>query len=126
MRTRLFLPLVLAAAIFTAQPVLSQNTTELYRQGNAAREARNFSAAEQIFRTIISLEPNNANAYIALGVALYDQGNLAEAITNYRTAIRLDPNLALAYYNLGLALYGQRNLGESIIGLTQREIIVLS
>ena len=114
MRTRLFLPLVLAAAIFTAQPAFSQNIPELFRQGNAAREARNFSASEQIFRTIISLEPNNAGAYVGLGLALYSQGNLGEAITNYRTAIRLDPNLALAYNNLGAALYSQGNLAEAI------------
>ena len=114
MRTRFFLSLALAAAIFTAQPAFSQNTTELFRQGNAAREARNFSASAQIFRTIISLEPNNAGAYTNLGLALHSQGNLAEAINNYRTAIRLDPNLAIAYNNLGIALDAQGNRAEAI------------
>jgi Flp pilus assembly protein TadD len=86
MRSRFSLPLALAATIFTAQPVFAQNINELFRKGNAAREAGNFSTSAQIFRTIISIEPNNAGAYVGLGVALGDQGNLAEAITNYRTA----------------------------------------
>jgi Flp pilus assembly protein TadD len=70
MRARFFLPLALAAALFTAQPIFAQNVNELIRQGNAASVARNFSAAEQIFRSIISIEPNSPNAYVNLGLVL--------------------------------------------------------
>jgi len=63
MRTRFFLSLALAAAVFTAQPVFAQSIPELFRQGNAAYNAGNFSGSEQIFRRIISIDPNNSDAY---------------------------------------------------------------
>lgn len=114
MSNRFFFPLTLAAAIFFTQPALSQNINELFRQGTVAQSEGKFSAAAQIFRTIISLEPNNNLAYFYLGEVLLDQGNLAEATTNYRTAIRLEPAFPEAYTSLCIALQRQGNLTEAI------------
>ena len=114
MKTRLFLPLALAAAIFTAQPVFAQSVTELFQQGNTAQESGNFSTAEQIFRRVISIDPNNAGAYNNLGNALRSQGNLAEAIANHRTAIRLEPNNPIFYNGLAVDLDDQGNTAEAI------------
>jgi tetratricopeptide (TPR) repeat protein len=114
MKTRFFLPLAIAAAIFTAQPVFAQNINELGQQGSAAQDAGNFSTAEQIFRRVISIDPTNGAGYNNLGIALASQGNFVEAISNFRSAIRLNPNNAPAHNNLGNALSEQGNLVESI------------
>lgn len=115
MRTHLFLPLALAAAVFTSSPAFAQSISELIRQGNAAQEARDFSGAEQIFRRAITMDGNNINAYLGLGNALDQQRNGGEeAVTAYGNVIRLDPNNANGYYNLGLAFKNQGKLAEAI------------
>lgn len=114
MKTRFFLPLALAAVIFTAQPVFAQGISELRQQGVAAQAAGNFSEAEQIFRRIINIDPNNDAVYNSLGIALASQRNFAEAATNFRTAIRLNSSNTQAHNNLGNVLNEQGNLPEAI------------
>ena len=102
-------------------PIIASELTidELFRQGDAAREAGRFTEAEKIFRTILLRDPNNTVAYRKLGNALYDQGKFEEAIAQFRQAIALDPKDVKAYHNLGLALYGQGKLEEAIAQFRQ-------
>lgn len=113
-KTKFLIPLAFAAAIFTTQPVFAQGILELRQQGFAAQDAGNFSQAEQLFRRIINIDPNNSAAHNSLGIALASQGNFAEASTNFRTAIRLNSNSTQAHNNLGNVLNEQGNLPEAI------------
>jgi tetratricopeptide (TPR) repeat protein len=109
------LPLVLIFSVLSCTPVgLGQSVEELFRQGNAAQAAGNYSQAETIFRQVIRINPQDTNAYNNLGLALRRQGKLEEAITNYQKAIQLDPKDASAYNNLGIALSDQGKLEEAI------------
>jgi len=47
--------------------------------------------AEQCFRAVVALEPENAQGHHRLGVALAQAGKEGEAATSYREAIRLLP-----------------------------------
>ena len=115
MRKSKLLPLVLIFSVLSYTPVgLGQSVEELFRQGNAAQAAGNYSQAETIFRQVIRINPQDTNAYNNLGLALRRQGKLEEAITNYQKAIQLDPKDASAYNNLGLALRRQGKLEEAI------------
>ena len=109
------LPLVLIFSVLSCTPVgLGQSVEDLFKQGNAAQDAGNYSQAETIFRQVIRINPQDAIAYNNLGNALSDQGKLEEAITNYQKAIQLDPKDASAYNNLGIALSDQGKLEEAI------------
>ena len=112
---RRFLPPLLALSIIVAPlGAAAQSIDQLFRQGNAAQAAGDFAEAEQVFRRVIQLDPQNAVAYYNLGNALYNQGNLEEAIASYRQAIEIDPQYAYAYFNLGIALYDQGDLEGTI------------
>ena len=66
------------------------------------------------WRKAIVLDPKNANAHGALGVAQAGKGQWDEAIACYRKAIELDPKHAETYYNLGSALHGKGKVDEAI------------
>lgn len=59
-------------------------------------------------REAIARNPNLANAYNSLGVALYQREQPQEAIAAWRQAIAIDPNLAEAFINLDNALKAQQ------------------
>ena len=123
-RKRTLRKLTLACAVaclltITSQPIFSQEVDQLLREGVSAGNRGEFSAAETIFRQIINIDPNNADAYYNLGLAQYHQGKLDKAIANYQQAIELDPNYAKAYNGLGVALYYQGKLEEAITNYQQ-------
>ncbi|MGK7932889.1 MAG: tetratricopeptide repeat protein [Microcystaceae cyanobacterium] len=113
---RRFLPFILTLSlIVTPQIGLTQTVNQLFQQGNTAQAAGNYTKAELIFRRVIEIEPNAADAYNNLGIALYYQGKLEEATISFRIAIQLNPNSATAYYNLGNTLRKQGKLEEATI-----------
>jgi tetratricopeptide (TPR) repeat protein len=77
-------------------------------------QAGRLQAAEQVYRQILALQPNHADAHYNLGNALKNQGKLDEALACYRRALELKPDFALAHYNLGNALRDQGKLDEAL------------
>ncbi|MEI2422828.1 tetratricopeptide repeat protein, partial [Arthrospira platensis SPKY2] len=111
---RFALPILLSLSL-TLLPsgLAAQTVDEWFERGNAAWAAGRYREAEEIWRRVLQIEPNNSWAYVGLGIALYHQGKLPEAMDAYRRAIALDPNYAAAYYNLGIALADQGKLPEA-------------
>ena len=69
----------------------------------ALRESGEKEAALCAAREVQTLNPNIAEAVIALGESLLELGYLPAAIAEFQRALRLDPNSALARFNLGSA-----------------------
>ncbi|MBD2387513.1 tetratricopeptide repeat protein, partial [Cylindrospermum sp. FACHB-282] len=63
----------------------------------------------------IQLNPNYADAYNNLGIALGNQKKLDEAVVAFQKAIQLNPNYGLAYNNLGVALSQQKKLDQAVV-----------
>jgi serine/threonine-protein kinase len=55
----------------------------------------------------------SAGAYLNLGTAFEEKGNLEEAIAAFREAIRLQPDFATAYVYLGIVLEQQKKMPEA-------------
>ena len=51
----------------------------------------------------IELNPDDADAYINLGIAYGKQNNYTKAIQSYEKAIELKPDYALAYWNRSIS-----------------------
>jgi len=101
-----WLTVLLSLALATTPQLANAQTNieQLFQQGKAAQSAGQYSQAEEIWRRVLQLNPNDAVAYNNLGDALYNQKKLREAIAAYRKAIELYPNYAAAYNGLGNAL----------------------
>ena len=56
-------------------------------------------SVEASLRKAVEVNPNEAEAYINLGIVLYDCCKLEEAIAHYQQAIHLDPNCSDAHYH---------------------------
>lgn len=72
----------------------------------------------QALRTLLSRDPENVGAAVALGDRLYDAGRFAEAVPYYRTAMQLDPTNVNVSTDLGTALF---NSGRPDDALAQYE-----
>jgi tetratricopeptide (TPR) repeat protein len=66
--------------------------------------------AEQQFRDIIKLDPENGDAYYSLGLLLSELNRLDEAVDTLAKAVELVPDSARMRYNYSLAL---RHLGRN-------------
>jgi tetratricopeptide (TPR) repeat protein len=65
-------------------------------------DPKDHKSVEASFRKAVEVNPNEAEAYINLGIVLYDCGKLEEAIAQYQQALHLDPKRADAHYHLGI------------------------
>lgn len=74
---------------------------DLRAQARAHYAARRFPQAEQGYRRLTELAPNEAGAHAGLGAALLAQGRANEAVVAYRRAVELDGRNAGFFVALG-------------------------
>ena len=70
---------------------------------NRPASGEEMQRAESLLRQAATLDPNNAGAYLQLGILAFSQNRVAQAIEEYSRAIAADPNLSDAHYRLGVA-----------------------
>jgi protein O-GlcNAc transferase len=75
--------------------------------------AGNLEQAEDIYRKILNVQPDNYELYNDLGNLLQEKGTPDQAAASYRKAIELNPDFAGAYYNLGETLQDEGLLDEA-------------
>lgn len=69
--------------------------------------------AREKAREILKLDPDNADAYMALGQAAEDQGNIEEAKKNYRRALELYPEYLEVASQLGIIAYKEQDFATA-------------
>jgi tetratricopeptide (TPR) repeat protein len=77
-------------------------------------ERKQWAEAEQQYRAAISLKPDRASTYVALGRVLMAENDPQVAIREYREAINLQPDLADAHRALGNLLIKTGDTREGI------------
>jgi tetratricopeptide (TPR) repeat protein len=80
--------------------------------------------AEAVYRQLLSIRPDLAEASNNLGAVLYDLGRLHDAEAAYRHALAIRTDYAQAHYNLGIVLYDLRRWIEA--ESAYRQALVLS
>ena len=68
-----------------------------------------FDAAIGNYQKVIKINPDDAEAYYNMGVALAGMGDLSGAVEAYKQALNIMPNYAQASNNLGVALKDSGN-----------------
>ncbi|MDE6650691.1 MAG: tetratricopeptide repeat protein [Muribaculaceae bacterium] len=93
-------------------------------RGVALSMLKNYKSAIEDFDEIISANPDFTPAYIARGVARFEESKMQEdqrlamhgiamAAADFDTAARLNPRLQHAWYNKGIILYTQRDYSQA-------------
>jgi hypothetical protein len=80
---------------------------QLHQQGQ-------FAQAEQIYRQVLAVDPQNGLAWCYLGMVCHDQERFDHAQIAFHQALSLNPNLPAAYQNLGKTLGRLRRFDEAI------------
>lgn len=84
--------------------VINPRSLALLQQGEAARKAGNFAAANDLIESALAVDPRNRGAFIALGRVAQGQDLPGKAIRFYREALALEPNDLTALTAQGEAL----------------------
>lgn len=90
MKARIYLTQGQVAPAFDVLSVL-KNTQNIEYQSllaNAAQQLQNFSAAENAYQQLVSLEPQNGRWWLGLAVAQDSNSNFAQAMESYAAAIQ--------------------------------------
>ena len=78
-------------------------------------QAGRLEAAAQIYRQILAVEPNQADALHLLGVIAYQAGNHGSALEYIQRSIGLKGDTAAFHYNLGETFRALRRIPEAIV-----------
>ena len=83
------------------------------KQAISAHKEGNFKEAENLYRSILKIHPENLDAINNLGLILHQHSKFDEAETNYNKVIKLKPDMVEAHYNLGNTLFELKRLKEA-------------
>jgi tetratricopeptide (TPR) repeat protein len=78
-------------------------------------QSGNFQQAENIYREILTNQPNNVHALYFLGIISFQRGNYDLSIEYFKKVIYIDPRNGGTYVNLGDALREKKQIDEAII-----------
>ncbi|MFQ5808770.1 MAG: tetratricopeptide repeat protein [Armatimonadota bacterium] len=84
-----------------------QKAHRLQLQGKTAEALAAFERA-------VELSPRDPQAWVGLGIAAYDGGDLKRSIEAYRKALKLDETLAIAHNNMAYVLYDEEKVDEAV------------
>lgn len=93
-----------------------RDTLELEALGRGAESAfekGRYSAAEQLYRTLLDKRPDHLPSLVNMGTILLQRNKPQEAIDIFRRAIALAPQLPVPYYLCGSAMYRAGQDGEA-------------
>ncbi|NEQ96859.1 MAG: glycosyltransferase [Cyanothece sp. SIO2G6] len=106
------------------QPILPSLKLGAYNNlGSLRQRTKDLKAAQQLFITVVEIDPNFAKGHFNLGMVLKQMGQFAEAIAHYQQAIQLQADYAEAYQNLGVVLLKLGRVDRSMAAF--REAIAL-
>ena len=95
---------VITVAQTPDDPVKDEQFEEAVAEGNAARDARDYVAAEDAYKRAGKIKSDDARAIYGLGNIYSDQHRWEEAENLYRQAMKFEPDSADAYIALSFVL----------------------
>jgi tetratricopeptide (TPR) repeat protein len=101
---------------------------EQFQKAAELEATGNHEGAAQIYRQILNANPNVSAAWHALGVLVFNGGNLQQAFDMFANSVRLEPNNPIYHRNLGeisrrLGKLDQARLcGEAACNLAPKDV----
>jgi len=127
LRRQWLLPFQPERASSKLQPMAGQSAHDLFEAALRCEESADLLPnAVDCYRQVIDIAPNWIEAYINMGVAYYQMGELSEAREAFLSAVRLDPESGISRYNLGCVLEEEGNVDSAIDHLRRAAFIMPS
>jgi len=97
-----------------AQPYKGDDPQALFNRGVKCFKMGAYDQALKLFKEVIKLAPDHAEAHYSIGVACGKLGRYEEALAAYEKAISIEPDFAMAYNNLSV-VYGMLNRWDEAV-----------
>jgi tetratricopeptide (TPR) repeat protein len=91
------------------------DAVSVFQQAVLLHQQGKLTEAEQLYLTVLQLDPNSAETHLNLGAALAQLNRLEEAKAHFEKAIALRPDSPEARNNLGNVLIRLNHLDQSIV-----------
>ena len=100
------------------------NSVLLYNIAGAANVGlMHFDAAIDSYKQALKINPEYAEAYYNIGIALGEKGDADAAIDSYKQALKINPDYADAYNNMGIALNEKGDVTQAISSYNKALVI---
>jgi tetratricopeptide (TPR) repeat protein len=99
----------------TSSPAKSAATSDILLSANVKDQNHDYRASITAHTQTIEINPHDAVAFYARGVAYYRLGEHQNAITDYTRAIDINPTLEIAYYRRGFSHYLVKDYSSAIV-----------
>ena len=100
--------------LLAAQSNSPNSISQHMQKVEQALRSNDKAGAEGEYRQIVALDPENGQAWTALGVLLYGEGRSGDAVAALEHALRVDPNSKNAEIFLGLSEAGLNDCGKAV------------
>ena len=100
--------------VLSTQILPDNSYAEEIENANRFIAARNFVAAEKIFKVIYASDPQHLKALLAYANLCFMLKKNAEAAKLYQEALKINPNLVKAHFNLGTIFYYARKYEDAV------------
>ena len=87
---------------------------KLYSEASRHHEKGRLSEAEDCYKSVLKLEPDNFDALFSLGALYHEMGKFDKAIKFSKKALKKEPENALVCFNIGLSYDMQGEYDKSI------------
>jgi tetratricopeptide (TPR) repeat protein len=91
------------------------SAASVFRQALLLHQQGKLTEAEQLYRTVLQLDPDSVEAHHNLGTALAQLNRLEEALAHFEKAIVIRPDSSEAHNNLGNVLVRLNRPEQSIV-----------
>jgi Flp pilus assembly protein TadD len=114
---------VLGCLVWTNLPLLpsavwaAEQAEVEYAKGIVAYDNRNYLDALEHFRTVVALQPEDADAQFYLGLTLSRLGEYEEAAAALEQTLRLDASKRYVHHHLGLVYFLQERYDDALVQL---------
>ena len=103
-----------ADPLLVAVDALIESARAYEARGNEALDRREWSAAADLFRRGLELDPDHPALRHRLGTALYVMGDVGGAMAEFERVMRESPNFPAVHYSVGVLLQGEGRHREAI------------
>ena len=86
-------------------------------------DVKSQTLAEGYFRSALSIEPKNKDAFYGIGMLYQNQNKLDSAMIQYKKIVALDTTYAIAYYNQGYLFLNRSDFIDSAIYYFEKSIV---